>query len=97
MQLRYEQLAGHVTKPLLPLYWLSGDTAFLLQEASDAIRAAASAQGYAERLVFHVENNFDWQQFLNNTNTFSLFSNQQLIELRLQQSLNDAGKKALQA
>lgn len=95
--MRYEQLTTHLTKPLLPLYWLSGDTPFLLQEASDAIRATATAQGYAERLVFHVENNFDWQQFLNNANTFSLFATRQLLELRIQQSLNDVGKKTLQA
>jgi DNA polymerase-3 subunit delta len=97
VQLRYEQLTAHLSKPLAPLYWLSGDVPFLLQESSDMIRNAATQQGYSERLVFHIDNHFSWDVFHQHVNTFSLFSNKQLIELRSNTAtLGDAGKKALQ-
>ena len=43
MQLRLDQLAGHLQKGLRPLYTLWGDEPLLAQEAADAIRAAARA------------------------------------------------------
>ena len=46
---------------LAPLYVLHGDEALLQQEAADAIRAAARAQGYTERSSFTVAGaHFDW-------------------------------------
>ena len=45
MQLALNQLAAHLHKGLRPLYTLHGDEPLLQQEAADAIRAAARAQG----------------------------------------------------
>ena len=52
MQLKPEQLAQHLKKGLAPIYFIYGDELLLVQEAADAIRAAARAQGYSEREVF---------------------------------------------
>ena len=41
MQLSAQQLAGHLQKGLRSLYTLHGDEPLLVQEAADAIRAAA--------------------------------------------------------
>ena len=61
MQLALNQLAAHLHKGLRPLYTLHGDEALLQQEAADAIRAAARAQGYTERSSFTVAGaHFDW-------------------------------------
>ena len=61
MQLSATQLANHLHKGLRPLYVLHGDEALLVQEAADAIRAAARAQGYTERSVHIVAGaHFDW-------------------------------------
>jgi leucyl-tRNA synthetase len=49
MQLAAAQLAAHLQKGLRPLYTLHGDEPLLQQEAADAIRATARAQGYTER------------------------------------------------
>ena len=46
MQLPLPQLAAHLQKGLRSLYTLHGDEPLLQQEAADAIRAAARAQGY---------------------------------------------------
>lgn len=98
MQLRLEQLASHLQKPLAPLYLISGDVPLFMQEACDAIRIAAHAQGYVERQTFHVESGFAWQSLMSAANNFSLFSDKQLLELRVTgSSLGDAGNKTIQA
>ena len=61
MQLRPEQLAGHLQKGLRPVYTLHGDEPLLAVEAADAIRAAARAAGHSEREVHTVAGaHFDW-------------------------------------
>ena len=65
MQLAATQLAHHLQKGLRPLYTLHGDEALLVQEAADAIRAAARAQGFSERTVHAVAGaRFDWSAVL---------------------------------
>ena len=49
MQISTTQLAAHLNKGLKSLYTLHGDEPLLIQEALDAIRAAARAQGFSER------------------------------------------------
>ena len=54
MQLAPAQLTAHLQKGLRPIYTLFGDEALLQQEAADAIRTTARAQGFTERQVFTV-------------------------------------------
>src|SRR5439155_599410 len=51
MQLRAEQLHGHLAKSLAPAYAVHGDEPLLALEAADAVRAAARRQGFSERVV----------------------------------------------
>ncbi len=83
MKLRIDQLADQLQQGLRPVYLLSGDEPLQLGEAADAIRAAARAQGFAEREVMHVEAGFDWNTLASASNTLSLFAEQRLIDLRL--------------
>jgi len=84
MQLRSEQLAGHLAKGLKPLYTVHGDEPLLAQEAGDAIRAAARSAGYSERKVFTVSGaHFDWSGVLGAAQAMSLFAERQLIEIRI--------------
>ena len=46
MQLAASQLSAHLQRGLKSLYTVHGDEPLLQQEALDAIRAAARAQGY---------------------------------------------------
>ena len=65
MQLALPQLQAHLQKGLRSLYTLHGDEALLVQEAADAIRAAARQQGYTERSVHVVTGaHFDWSEVL---------------------------------
>ena len=84
MQLRAEQLAAHLQKGLRPIYTVWGDEPLLAQEAADTIRAAARASGCAERQVHTVAGqHFDWSGLLGASMAMSLFSERQLIEIRI--------------
>ena len=84
MQLRTEQLAAHLQKGVRPLYTVWGDEPLLAQEAADAIRAAARASGCTERQLHTVAGaHFDWSGLLGASMAMSLFSERQLIEIRI--------------
>ena len=84
MQLALNQLAAHLHKGLRPLYTLHGDEALLQQEAADAIRAAARAQGYTERSSFTVAGaHFDWGAVRAAGGAQSLFADKQILEIRV--------------
>ncbi|MCA0177738.1 MAG: DNA polymerase III subunit delta [Proteobacteria bacterium] len=84
MQIKTDQLAGHLARGMAPLYVLHGDEPLLAQEAGDAIRAAARAAGCGERLVFHVAGaHFDWSGVRGAAQSMGLFAEQRLIELRI--------------
>jgi len=83
MQIRPEQLADHLKKPLAPLYLLHGDEPLLVLEAADAIRHAARGQGYDEREVLVAGTGFRWDQLAQASGNLSLFGANQLIDLRI--------------
>ena len=84
MQLAVAQLSAHLQRGLKPLYTLHGDEPLLIQEAADAIRATARAQGYTERMVHTVAGaHFDWSEVLASGGSLSLFADKQIIEVRV--------------
>ena len=84
MQLAPGQLAAQLTKGLRSLYTLHGDEPLLVQEALDAIRATARAQGYTERTVHSVAGaHFDWSEVLAAGGSLSLFADKQILEIRI--------------
>ena len=84
MQLGLPQLSAHLQKGLRSLYTLHGDEPLLVQEAADAIRSAARAQGYTERTVHTVSGaHFDWSEVLASGSALSLFADRQIVEVRI--------------
>jgi len=84
MQLASAQLAAHLQKGLKPLYTIHGDEPLLAQEAADAIRAAARAQGHTERSSYTVAGaHFDWSAVLAAGGSLSLFADKQMVEIRI--------------
>lgn len=84
MQLRLDQLDAHLGRGLRAVYTVQGDEPLLVQEACDAIRAAARERGCSEREVFHVSGaHFDWSAVLGAARSMSLFASQRLVELRI--------------
>ncbi|MCI4566872.1 DNA polymerase III subunit delta [Lysobacter sp. CFH 32150] len=75
------QLAG---EPLRSVYLIAGPEPLLVLEAADAVRAAARAQGIAEREVFDADSrDFDWDTLEATFRAPSLFASRRLVELRL--------------
>ena len=84
MQIRPDQLKAHLDRGLRTLYTVWGDEPLLAQEAGDAIRAAARAAGCGERQVHTVAGaHFDWSGLIGASMALSLFSDKQLIEIRI--------------
>lgn len=84
MQLGAAQLAGHLQKGIRSLYTLHGDEPLLVQEAADAIRAAARVQGFTERTSHTVAGaHFDWSEVLAAGGSLSLFADKQIVEVRI--------------
>ncbi len=84
MQLAPNQLSNHLQRGLKSLYTLHGDEPLLQQEALDAIRAVARAQGYTERTSHTVAGaHFDWSEVLASGGSLSLFADKQIVEIRI--------------
>ena len=98
MKLNLNQLAGHLEKTLAPIYFISGDEPFQLDESVRLIRESAKAQGYTEREVYHVDRSFDWDELSHSAGSMSLFAERKVIELRIPGGKpGDKGSKALVA
>ncbi|MGQ4583859.1 DNA polymerase III subunit delta [Lysobacter sp. F60174L2] len=85
MELKPEQLVAQLDSGLQPAYLIAGPEPLRVLEAADAVRAAARAQGIAEREVFDAEGSRepDWDAMQASFRAPSLFASRRLVELRL--------------
>ena len=83
MQLRPQDLAGHLARKLAPLYVVHGDEPLAATEAADAIRAAARGVGCDEREVFIVDQHFRWDGFVAANANLGLFASRKLLDVRI--------------
>lgn len=83
MKISANQLGAHLKKTLLPCYLVTGGEPLLVQEAQDAIRAAARYQGFDSREVHIATTGFAWGDLRNAAGNLSLFAEKRIIELRL--------------
>lgn len=96
MQLRYEQLNKLLdSRPLAPVYFVSGDELLLVQMACDNIRISAKKQGFSEREVFYAESGFNWPTLLAHANNYDLFSEKKILELHLLQGISESAAQTL--
>jgi DNA polymerase-3 subunit delta len=97
MQLAVEQVADHLNRQLLPVYWVTGDEPLQVMETAESIQAAAQKQGFSERQLLTVDAQFDWGVLSEAASALSLFAQKTLIDLRLYNGkLGQSGAKALQ-
>ena len=96
MQVKPEDLAGHLAGALKGLYLVSGDDTLIVEESCDAIIAAARAAGYTERSVHYVEQGFKWSDLTHDAASMSLFAERKILDVRIPQNKFDReGSEAL--
>jgi DNA polymerase-3 subunit delta len=97
MKIPFAQLQNQLKNNFAPIYFVSGDEPFQVDEACRMVRSVAEQQGYAERQVLYVERGFDWTSLIAESNNLSLFAQKRLIELRIPNAKpGREGTKALQ-
>ncbi|RUO32152.1 DNA polymerase III subunit delta [Aliidiomarina sedimenti] len=97
MQVYANQLDNHLQGPLQPVYLVFGDDDFLRLRALAAIRKRAAELGFNERSQFNQQQDFSWQDLLNENQNLSLFSDLRLIEVEMPTAApGQDGSKALQ-
>lgn len=89
----FEQNGNKQNSP--KVFLLTGDEPYQLMEAADAIRLYAQNKGYTERDILHADNSFKWSELSGVSNSLSLFSENKLIDLRLE--MKTPGKAGSQA
>ncbi len=83
MQVKLADLEARLAAGLAPAYLVCGDEMLLVQEACDAIIAAAQIQGFSERSVHHVETGFRWNDIVQDAASMSLFAERRIIDVRV--------------
>jgi len=83
LKINVNQLSTHLQKSLAPCYLVTGDEHLLVDEALDAIRAAAREQGFTSRDLHVATTGFDWMQLRDSGANLSLFAEKRIIELRV--------------
>ncbi len=83
MRVRPEQLQQNLAKGLAPVYLVTGDEPLQVNEACDEIRAAARTAGHENREVMEAGSGFDWNALAAEANSFSLFAEKKIIDLRI--------------
>jgi DNA polymerase-3 subunit delta len=95
MQLNYERLSPHLGQNLAPIYLIQGDEPLLVQEACAAICSQAKLNHFTDHVRLTIDSAANWQMFNNYLHNFSLFNEQQLIELQLAGNLTPQGAQIL--
>ena len=95
MRLYPEQLATHLQAGLAPCYFIYGDEPLLKQEALDTLRHTARTMGFDERTRFDADPSLDWDDIFSASQSLSLFSQRQIIEVHLPEKLDKTASERL--
>ncbi|MDX3773651.1 DNA polymerase III subunit delta [Chromatiaceae bacterium AAb-1] len=91
------QLGQHLARELAPCYLIFGEEPLQKLEALEAIREAAKARGFSERLSFTADAQFNWDELFSEVSAMSLFSSLRILELELPQKLPASAGDKLKA
>ncbi|MBA0037559.1 DNA polymerase III subunit delta [Pantoea sp. BIGb0393] len=78
-----EQLSAQLREGLRACYFLTGNEPLLIQESADAIRVAATAQGFEEHFSVTLDAQTDWDAIFVSCQSLSLFTQRQTLTLQL--------------
>ena len=97
MQINDQALGAHLQRTIKSIYILAGSDPYLLNEATLSIKTAWKKQGDTDQKLIHINNTADWQDLLQEANSYSLFSEQVLLDVRFdKKTLDSKGKRVLE-
>jgi len=98
MIIKFDTLASHLSKKLASLYMITGPDHYLQNESVHLIKGAFQRLGTCDEQVICINSPADWDGVREEANSYSLFSQLVLLDVRFdKKSLDSAGKKILQA
>lgn len=83
MQIYANQYAAKLQSSLVPFHLIFGDEPQQKLESIDALRQQAKNAGFSERQSLVADNQFEWHQLIEASQSMSLFADKQYIELEL--------------
>jgi len=96
MLIKYQALAPHLQKNAKAIYVLVGPDHFLINEASLSIKKAWRLRGDTDEKIIDMNAPADWDQLLEEANSYSLFSEHVLLDIRVdKKTIDAAGKNCL--
>jgi DNA polymerase-3 subunit delta len=96
MLIKYQALEQHLKKNRKALYTLIGSDAYLLNDAALKIKKAWRTQAEADEKIIHIHSSADWKQVLEEANSYTLFTEKVLLDVRFDKKTIDAfGKECL--
>lgn len=96
MLIKYQALAPHLQKNIQAVYILVGLDLYLLNEAVLSIKRAWRQHGETDEKIMDVNTAADWSRLLEEANSYSLFAQNTLLDIRFDKKTIDAtGKNIL--
>lgn len=95
MQIKAQGLAAQLQQQRLPLYLLTGQDLYLLEQAAETIRNACKSQADCEVQRISLDNKDDWQQLAMASQSYALFASLTLIDCQSSKKSLDAEAKQI--
>ncbi len=96
MHVKPNYLEQHLPKKAFAIYWLAGQDIYLLEESTLLIKKYLRQHNECDEKVLYINNANDWQQVIEEANSYSLFSETTLLTVIYEKkTLDAAGKKIL--
>ena len=98
MKIYHNQLVPTLSQAFKPVWLVFGDEPWQKNDALATIKNHFQQQGFSEIIRFNSDNQFDWQQLIDEYQAMSLFASQRIIEVEFSSiKIGDSGHKTLLA
>lgn len=96
MKIKPEQLKYNLEKEVKPIYFIFGKEILLVEQTLESIKKSLFKKGFEEKICFHIEDKFNWNNIFNENYNNSLFANKKIIEIRMHNTnINSKNSKAI--
>jgi DNA polymerase-3 subunit delta len=95
MIIKYQALGSHLKQKIHPIYVLQGSDHYLVQDAADKIKKVWRDRAQTDEKIIYLNTSADWASLIEEANSYSLFSEQVLLDARFEKKSIDAASKLL--